>query len=195
MTLDELEDSHDREKKSRLEVDKQRRKVEADLKVCQEKVTDLEREKHDIEAAIVKKDQDIVVSQRRLEDEQSIVAKAQKAIKELQSRIETSEEELEAERQARSKSEKQRGTLARELDDLGERLDEVKLNLQNLICQLIPPCCRLEEQQPPKWNSTRSVKLKSTSKSSLSCLVDIFHFGAEEICQARQCQYTNLLFV
>merc|ERR1711899_115900 len=114
VTLDELEDSHDREKKSRLEVDKQRRKV----------VADLEREKKDIEAAIVKKDQDIVVSQRRLEDEQSIVAKAQKAIKELQSRIETAEEELEAERQARSKSEKQRGTLARELDDLGERLDE-----------------------------------------------------------------------
>ena len=131
VTLDELEDSHDREKKSRLEVDKQRRKVEADLKVSQEKVTDLEREKHDIEGAIVKKDQDIVVSQRRLEDEQSIVAKAQKAIKELQSRIETSEEELEAERQARSKSEKQRGTLARELDDLGERLDEVRLNVPN----------------------------------------------------------------
>merc|ERR1719237_1318619 len=34
VTLDELEDSHDREKKSRLEVDKQRRKVDADLKVC-----------------------------------------------------------------------------------------------------------------------------------------------------------------
>ena len=33
-------------------------------------------------------------------------------------------QELEAERQARSKSEKQRGALARELDDLGERLDE-----------------------------------------------------------------------
>ena len=120
-------------------MDKQRRKVEADLKVCQEKVTDLEREKKDIEGNIQKKDADIVVSQRRLEDEQSIVAKAQKAIKELQSRVETSEEvkifkgcrdlictrqELEAERQARSKSEKQRGTLARELDDLGERLDE-----------------------------------------------------------------------
>ena len=31
---------------------------------------------------------------------------------------------MESERQARSKSEKQRGTLARELDDLGERLEE-----------------------------------------------------------------------
>ena len=90
--MDELEDSHDREKKSRLEVDKQRRKVEADLKVCQEKVTDLEREKKEIEGNIQKKDADIMVSQRRLEDEQSIVAKAQKAIKELQARVETSEE-------------------------------------------------------------------------------------------------------
>merc|ERR1719400_900885 len=43
VTLDELEDSHDREKKSRLEVDKQRRKVEADLKVCQEKETSRRR--------------------------------------------------------------------------------------------------------------------------------------------------------
>merc|ERR1711997_418274 len=59
VTLDELEDSHDREKKSRLEVDKQRRKVEADLKVCQEKVTDLEREKKEIEGNIQKKDADI----------------------------------------------------------------------------------------------------------------------------------------
>merc|ERR1712180_173592 len=42
----------------------------------------------------------------------------------MQARIEIHEEELEAERQARSKSEKQRGTLARELDDLTERLDE-----------------------------------------------------------------------
>ena len=32
-------------------------------------------------------------------------------------------QELEAERQARRKAEKQRGTLARELDDLGERLE------------------------------------------------------------------------
>ena len=120
------------------------------MKVCQEKVADLEREKKDIEAAIVKKDQDIVVSQRRLEDEQSIVAKAQKAIKELQSRIETAEEELEAERQARSKSEKQRGTLARELDDLGERLDEVEYLLFDLFVNSPVMVSRLEEQLLPK---------------------------------------------
>merc|ERR1719474_1779448 len=45
VTLDELEDSHEREKKSRLDMDKQRRKVEADLKITQEVVIELERDK------------------------------------------------------------------------------------------------------------------------------------------------------
>merc|ERR1712001_480323 len=45
-------------------------------------------------------------------------------IKELQSRIEANEEELEAERQARSKAGKQKSTIARDLDDLTERLEE-----------------------------------------------------------------------
>merc|ERR1712098_713983 len=51
-------------------------------------------------------------------------AKVQKLVKELQARIEVQEEELDAERQARAKAEKQRGTLARELDDMHERVDE-----------------------------------------------------------------------
>merc|ERR1711872_486593 len=38
VTLDELEDSHDREKKARLEMDKQRRKTESELTVAQEEV-------------------------------------------------------------------------------------------------------------------------------------------------------------
>merc|ERR1712212_810768 len=39
-------------------------------------------------------------------------------------RVEAMEEELEAERQARAKAERQRSDLAREIDQLGERLDE-----------------------------------------------------------------------
>merc|ERR1719195_517108 len=124
VTLDELEDSFEREKKSRLDMEKQRRKIEGDLKVTQEVVIDLERDKKEVESMIEKKDKDIHDAQRRLEDEQNIVAKLQKAIKELQGRIETQEEELEAERQARTKAEKQRGGLARELDDLSERVEE-----------------------------------------------------------------------
>jgi chromosome segregation ATPase len=41
-----------------------------------------------------------------------------------QARIEELEEELEAERQGRAKAEKQRAELNRELEELGERLDE-----------------------------------------------------------------------
>merc|ERR1719495_2932967 len=124
VTLDELEESAEREKKSRLDMDKQRRKVEAELTVSQEQVSDLERDKKEIEMAIQKKDSEIVAAQKKLEDEQSSVAKLRKTIKELQARVEAGEEELDAERQARSKAEKQKGTLARELDDLTERLDE-----------------------------------------------------------------------
>merc|ERR1711931_569051 len=88
VTLDELEDSLEREKKSRLDMEKQRRKVEAELTITQEKVADLEREKKEVEGLIGKKESDIAAAVRRLEDEQNIVAKLQKTIKELQSRIE-----------------------------------------------------------------------------------------------------------
>merc|ERR1719232_1629008 len=54
VTLDELEDSYEREKKSRLDMEKQRRKIEADLKVTQEVVLDLERDKKDVEGMIEK---------------------------------------------------------------------------------------------------------------------------------------------
>merc|ERR1712106_224307 len=124
VTLDELEDSYEREKKGRLDVDKQRRKVEADLKINQEVVVDLERDKRDMENMIDKTDKLISAAQKRLEEEQSVVSKVQQLVKELQGRIEVQEEELDAERQARAKAEKQRGTLARELDDMHERVDE-----------------------------------------------------------------------
>ena len=39
VTLDELEESAEREKKSRLDMDKNRRKVEAEMTICQEQVT------------------------------------------------------------------------------------------------------------------------------------------------------------
>jgi len=44
-TLDELEDSHNKEKRGRADIEKQRRKLEGELKVTQETVNDLERKK------------------------------------------------------------------------------------------------------------------------------------------------------
>merc|ERR1719361_302209 len=72
----------------------------------------------------MRKEKNVHMLSAKLDDEQSLVAKAQKNIKELQARVEAMEEELEAERQARAKAERQRSDLAREIDQLGERLDE-----------------------------------------------------------------------
>merc|ERR1712142_647409 len=123
-TLDELEASHEKEKRARGNAEKERRKIEGELKICQETVAELERSKKELEAAIMRKDNEISGLGSKLDDEQGLVGKTQKAIKEFQGRIEEMEEELEAERQARAKAERQRSDLARELESLTERLSE-----------------------------------------------------------------------
>merc|ERR1712021_286796 len=123
-TLDELNDSLAREKRARADIEKQRRKVEGELRVTQESVADFERTKKELEATIGRKEKDFGGLASKLDDEQSLVAKVQKSIKEVQGRVEEMEEELEAERQARAKAERQRSDLSRELESLGERLGE-----------------------------------------------------------------------
>ncbi|XP_042212114.1 myosin heavy chain, muscle-like isoform X2 [Homarus americanus] len=123
-TLDELEDSLEREKKLRSEIEKAKRKVEGDLKLTQESVADLERNHKELEQTIQRKDKEISSLASKLEDEQGCVMKVQRQVKELQSRIEELEEEVEHERQARAKAEKNKTHLGRELEELGERLDE-----------------------------------------------------------------------
>ena len=138
-----------------------RRKLEADLKVTQEVVIDLERDKKDVETMIEKKDKDIHNAMRRLEDEQVIVAKLQKAIKELQGRIETQEEELEAERQVKRgryisfynayhtrPAPRQRSREAASLGSLTTSQREWR---------------RPEEPPRPRWTSTRRGRRRSTS--------------------------------
>merc|ERR1711988_1273043 len=112
-TLDQLEGGFDKEKKARANIEKQKRKIEGDLKMAQDSVNDLEREKRDIENTIGNKEKNVLMLSAKLDDEQSLVAKAQKNIKELQ-----------AERQARSKAERQRSDLAREIEQLGDRYDQ-----------------------------------------------------------------------
>merc|ERR1719237_186675 len=123
-TLDELESSLEKEKRGRANVEKERRKVEGELKVTQESVGDLERTKKELETNIERKEKEANSLLSKLDDEQSLVAKVQKAIKENQAHVEEMEEELEAERQARAKAERQRSDLARELENMGERLGE-----------------------------------------------------------------------
>merc|ERR1739845_280520 len=104
-TLDELEDACNKEKRSRADIEKSRSKKE-------------------LEGGIGRKEKELAGLASKLEDEQSIVAKVQKTIKEIQGRVEELEEELEAERQARAKAEGKRSQLAREYEQLGERLNE-----------------------------------------------------------------------
>merc|ERR1712241_661379 len=108
-TLDELESSLEKEKRGRANVEKERRKVEGELKVTQESVADQERTKKELESSIERKEKDASVLLSKLDDEQSLVAKIQKSIKE---------------KQARAKAERQRSDLARELENMGERLGE-----------------------------------------------------------------------
>merc|ERR1719483_1562251 len=123
-TLDELESSYEREKRARGLVEKERRKVESELKITQEHVNDIERSKKELEGIITRRDGEAVGLLSKLDDEQALVGKSQKIIKEYQGRVEELEEELEAERQSRATAERQRSDLARELDGLGERLIE-----------------------------------------------------------------------
>merc|ERR1712106_1079076 len=111
-------------KKSRADLEKAKRKVEGELKIAQDNVADFERSKRELESVIAVKEKNNLTLQGKLDDEQGLVAKEQKNIKELQGRVENLEEELEAERQSRAKAERQRSDMAREIDQLGERLDE-----------------------------------------------------------------------
>ena len=80
-TLDELESSLEKEKRGRANVEKERRKVEGDLKVTQESVADQERTKKELESSIERKEKDASGLLSKLDDEQSLVAKIQKGIK------------------------------------------------------------------------------------------------------------------
>ena len=85
-TLDDLEDTVDREKKQRGDTEKQRRKVEADLKISQDMVGELERGKKELEAVVSRRDRDILEIAAKLEEEQAGASKQQRHIKELTSK-------------------------------------------------------------------------------------------------------------
>merc|ERR1712200_335471 len=77
-TLDELEGGGAGEKRARAGVDSQRRKVEGELKMAQETVSEIEAAKRDLENVIARKEKDIIGLSGKLDDEQSLVTKATK---------------------------------------------------------------------------------------------------------------------
>ena len=58
-TLDELEGGVEKEKRARGNLEKERRKIEGELKIMQETVAEIERSKKELEAQVGRKDNDI----------------------------------------------------------------------------------------------------------------------------------------
>ena len=58
--------------------------MEGELKIAQDSVTELEREKRELECVIAAKDKNNLILQGKLGDAQGLVAKSKKNIKELQ---------------------------------------------------------------------------------------------------------------
>jgi septal ring factor EnvC (AmiA/AmiB activator) len=72
-----------REKRQRAELEKQRRKVEGELRITQETVADLERSKRDLENTIARKEKDIGALDGVLDDEQGGVGRVQRTSRRL----------------------------------------------------------------------------------------------------------------
>ena len=132
-SLDECEDSLEREKKSRGDAEKVKKKVEGDLKLTQETVADLERLKEELNSTIQRKEKELASVGAKIEDEQTLGGKYHKQAKELLGRIEELEEELAVERQSRNKAEKNRALISRDIEDIGEKLEDAGNNTQTQI--------------------------------------------------------------
>merc|ERR1711937_312179 len=130
---DECEDALEREKKSKGEVEKLKRKVEGDLKLTQEAVADLERIRAELQQTVMRKEKELSSVGAKIEDEHTLGSKYGKQIKELQGRIDELDEELAIERQSRAKAEKNRTILSRDIEDLGGRLEEAGNNTATQI--------------------------------------------------------------
>ncbi|KAM6977340.1 myosin-7-like [Aplochiton taeniatus] len=122
--VDDLEGTLEQEKKLRTELERSKRKLEGDLKLSMDSVIDMENSKQQLEETLKKRDFEMSQVGSRLEDEQTLVLQLQKKIKELQTRNEESEEAMAAERAWRSKAERQRNDVSRELEELSQRLEE-----------------------------------------------------------------------
>ena len=72
-TVDEIETAYETEKRQKIELDKQRRKMEGDLKICHQTLSELERTKKDIENSLARRDIEQGEMLQRLGEQQASV--------------------------------------------------------------------------------------------------------------------------
>ena len=122
--MDDLEDTVEKEKHARIEAEKQKRKIEGDLRLANETLDYVERSKKELETAVERKNKEISSLNEKLEKEQNLVSKGLKQIKECGVRIEELEEEVDAQRGYREKADRMCAESAKELEDLEAKLEE-----------------------------------------------------------------------
>merc|ERR1719216_840321 len=104
--------------------------LQDDIAEQDEVINKLNKEKKHIAESQAKSNDDMISANEKVDHLASVKSKLESTLGELESSLDkekkarATEEELEAERQARAKAERQRSDLAREIDQLGERLDE-----------------------------------------------------------------------
>ena len=131
--VDDLEQSFEMEKKTRVDLERLKRKNEGDLRLAQESIMDLENDKERLCEKLKKSLFEYNELSTKYEDEQATIAQLGKKIKELHARVEELEEELEAERASRAKAEKSRADFAHELEELSDRLEDANCQTQTQI--------------------------------------------------------------
>ena len=79
--MDEVEDSWEREKKHKSDIEKMKRQVEGNLKLTQETVVDLERNKIELGQVLQRKEKENSSLLGKIEDEQTLGGKLNTQIK------------------------------------------------------------------------------------------------------------------
>merc|ERR1711923_366211 len=122
-----------KEKKSKGDVEKIKRKIEGDLKLTQEAASDLERINSELAQTVQRKEKEVSSIAAKIEDEQTLGSKYTKQVKELTTRVDELDEEINIERNNRAKAEKNRALLSRDLEDIGTRLEQAGSNTSTQI--------------------------------------------------------------
>merc|ERR1712242_184462 len=94
---------------------------------------DLERIKSELNQTVQRKEKELSSMGAKIEDEQTLGSKYSRQIKELQGRLEELDEELVIERSNRAKAEKNRSLLSRDIEDLGQKLEDAVNNTATQI--------------------------------------------------------------
>nr|XP_060496089.1 myosin-15 isoform X2 [Panthera onca] len=122
--VDELEGALEQERKARMNCEREKSKLEGDLKLNLMSVEHLESGQLQLTEKLRKKELEMNQMSSKVEKEKGLVAQLQNMVKELQNQIQDLKRELETERTTRAKMERERADLTQELEDLNERLEE-----------------------------------------------------------------------